>query len=188
MNEDNDCVHVNEDERAYRTINTNLNEINTITRKAASMFIHMVARNIRHSFMKKDARPTSFNISFIMFNGEYLGSIDCNNCYQKYSIEGLCILLNDVESILNREKPFPDNYDIFIHASNDSRIAYEILQQMKNNVKLSTIYNSDMGNDEFVITIKPGSYHLEIGKDSMDNLTIVVDAEEEIKLPSSQNE
>lgn len=181
MNTDNDCEHT------YNTNNGKLNEGDAIIRKVASMFIGMVARNIWHSTMNRDVRPIQFSVPFTMSSGEYIGSIDCKN-HQKYSIEGLYVfLLNDAKSILDDEKPFPDHYDISVHMMNAKRMADGIVQQIKNNVRLS-VYNSNVDKDTIVITIKRGSYHLETRRGSTNNLTIDVEVEEEIKFYVEDNE
>lgn len=73
MNENNHCIHTNESEdNGFSNWDDNV-------RKAASKFIHMIARNIWHSSMNKDVKPISFSTPFAMFNGEYLGLITCEN-------------------------------------------------------------------------------------------------------------
>lgn len=164
----------------YKTINGKSNE-EDIARRAASVFVHMVASNVWHSSMKEDERPGHFDIPFTRFSGAYLGSLVCENP-QKHSVEELYMLLGSVESILNG-KPIP--YD---HDDISKRMADGILRQMKNKVKLSTVYDSNTGKDDPVITIKPGSYHLEAHQGSTDNLTIDVEVEEEIRLSGEDNE
>lgn len=170
------------------TINDKSDE-NYTARKAASMFVHMIARSIWHSTMKRDATPNRFNVSFTMFNGEYIGSIECNNYHQKHSIESLYVFLLGVESIITGKPLFSGHYDMTGQLRSTKQMANGILHQLKNNVRLSATYNSNTGKDVAVITIKPGSYNLETHKGiSANNLTIDVEVEEEIKLYVEDNE
>lgn len=93
------------------------------------------------------------------------------------------MLLNDVEKTFNG-KLFPDQHIIPNRMMIAEHMRDEIIRQMDNKVKISTIYNSNTGKDDPVITIKPDSYHLENSKDHMHNLMIDVEVEEEIKYMS----